>query len=168
MVTRVDIILLSGGISFIVSVGANTVSYFIKKRIQEREERAQRKKEWHRELISICREIRRKAIDLDYEIPLDPLEKTTSSEDDSNIHDQINSISILISELDSEVANAPQNQRYSSVRKEAQNLLDYYRNPAGEGEEFTTTDFKQKLILYSEDVMDEIHHTSDYIDNSPY
>lgn len=152
-------ILVSGIISVIVNI--ISISY---QRWMQRESRVKTDKEiWYREIVFIGRQLRRRIIELEYSIELDP------NNLDGEENQKIEAINLLMDDLETELDNAPPEIRELPVDSEIRKLLYWYRNPEPrDGGAFTTTDLKEGVLERVESVLDSVYVESDRIKSVPY
>lgn len=167
MASALDLLLLSAIISGLVSILVNLISYLLRRRIRRRDQRQKEIQNWRNDIITICRQIRRKAYELEYNIEIDPMDKkVTNSEAD--IEADIETLDSLIAELNTELDRAPHGLRGSNTADAVEKLSNWYRSPRFDVDTFTTTELKKELILLAEDVMDKAYGESDTISKRPY
>lgn len=154
-------------VSGVVSIFVNLLSITYQRRKQKESQINQEQEYWYREVVSLGRQIRRKSMELEYGVQLDPSSLATESGTSSDR--ELDAIHSLIDDLEAELDNAPPEIHSKEIASKIRGLIGWYRRPEIDDDgAFTSTDLKEGLIRHSEAVMDSAYEDSDRITTIPY
>lgn len=135
----------------------------VRQKVKNRRKRRRRQENWYKEVVSTGRKIRREAIDLEYNLELEVGGPENVDAQSSPLTEELED---LISSLERELDEAPPVIRGTELEAQIRDLIYWSRNPDSKGEQLTSTDLKEGLILRIEDVLDEVEERSQHLDST--
>lgn len=159
-------LITSAVVGGIISILVNIVSIAYQNRIREQQNRERESQDWKKNILFLCKQLRRKCIELEYNVTIKP--ETKEPVDANGYKRDLEILSSLVTELETELDNSPPEMIDSEVASKTYRAINWYKNPPTPGNEFTTNLLKLDFVPLIEDVMDEIYETSERIETVPY